>query len=147
MSRTPTLFSSTTSPRDARRLLAVDTLDRRAVVRIAYLVAIVLFAAVAAFAFHASEQRRAELFATHSGASWKQAGPVSEPAASSDAFIATWRAVRADNAGQRTLSWSVRDTRDLRASLLALDATKVAVQRIDVVRRDASFTVVAEVAP
>ena len=117
------------------------------------MLAIIIFTAISLFAFRASEQKQAERSAANSAAAWQQVGRVSTAANSIDAFATTWSAQHADGAnsangaGQRTLSWRVRDARDLRSSLLALDATKAPVQRIDIVRRDASFTVVAEVAP
>lgn len=124
--------------------------DQRRSTQIFCAVAIIVFTAISVIVFRAVENKQGDGIATERAAASQQSGRITTGALTIDRFTATWSAQRAQ-AGNRatalTLSWRVRDLRDLRASLLALDATKLAVQRIDIARRDAHFAVVAEVAP
>jgi hypothetical protein len=61
--------------------------------------------------------------------------------------ISQWSMRRESNAEQTTLTWTVADTRDLQASLLALDSAAVRAQRIDVKKRESGFAVTAEFSP
>jgi hypothetical protein len=145
MSRTIASFK-TPARATARGLRAGNTLTRRDLMRWIYAALIVLFAAISVFTYRAAERKHRDLAAANDASAWRQSGAVATASLSLDAFVSTWGAQRTKNSTQTTLTWSVRDTRDLRASLLALDATKASTQRIDVTRREAGFTIVAEIA-
>jgi hypothetical protein len=125
-------------------------LSRRAAIRLAQIGLIVLFVVTSVFAYRATLQKQRELSAAHDAAAWRAnssaaiARESSANAATLDGFVATWRAQRASTAGTTTLTWTVADARDLRTSLLSLDATNAKTQRVDVVRREAGFSIVAE---
>lgn len=144
MNRAASLHRASTTATSGR-LVGGEAFSRRALTRFLYVALIVLFATISVFAYRAAEQKRRDAIAANDAAAWRQSGAVAATNPTLDAFIAAWGAQRATNSGQTTLTWSTRDTRDLRASLLALDATKANVQRIDVTRREAGFTLVAEV--
>jgi hypothetical protein len=132
----------------ANRLLSrVGTIDRRSATRYSLAIAIVLLSLLSFVVYNVAESKRQLVSSANNSAAWN-ATTAKVPAESLtlNAFSATWAAQRATNGGQATLAWSARDARDLRASLLALDATKQRVQRIDVVRRESGFTITAEIA-
>jgi hypothetical protein len=54
---------------------------------------------------------------------------------------------RATASDATTLQWSVSDIANATASLYALDATRVKVQRINLVKRDGRIAISAEVSP
>lgn len=118
--------------------------DRRAATRIALVVATVL-ATVIAIALTLSHETR--LTASTSISRTAPIASTASPALSLEQFAATWRASVNRSAEQITLSWSANDSRDLRASLIALDTTGPKSPRITVTRRDTSFIVSAELTP
>jgi hypothetical protein len=120
--------------------------DRRALRRSALATATLIFAMLAMYLAFASNAKQTRAQDANQRSAWN-ALASSNTALPLDNFISTWAAKRSSNAEQTSLNWIVRDTRDLRQSLLALDATRVVVQRISVTKRDADFTVSAEVAP
>jgi hypothetical protein len=143
MIRASSLFSPPAKAM-SRRFAVGDAFSRRAFIRIVHVVLIVLFVAASVFAFRAAEQKRRDLAAAQSAAAWRNSGVVATNA-SLDTFAASWSAQRATNSGQTTLTWSARDARDLRTSLLAFDATKANAQRIEVTRRETGFAIIAEI--
>jgi hypothetical protein len=122
------------------------SLDRRTVRRVALVVATTLLALAAFYLHSLASARHANARDAATRAAWQSSGNTAA-AISLDAFVATWAAQRAKSAEQTTLSWSVRDARDLRASLLALDATRIAVQRVNVNKRDNGYSVSVEASP
>jgi hypothetical protein len=122
------------------------SVDRRVVRRIALVVVTALFTLLAFYLHSLASAHHASARDAASRAAWQSSGNTAA-AISLDAFVATWAAQRAKSAEQTTLSWSVRDARDLRASLLALDATRVAVQRVNVNKRDNGYSVSVEASP
>ncbi len=72
---------------------------------------------------------------------------ISEPKSSLTAIAAQWSMRDERSSDGRSLSWSVSDLGELRASLLALDGASVTVQKINVNKRDSALVVVAEIAP
>ncbi len=114
--------------------------------RVAMSVATMVLAALSIY-FHA---RTSAQHASVRSATERSALNVAAPGASAssmESFVATWAAQRATTAEQTTLNWAVRDARDLRASLLALDATSANVQRVSVAKRDSGYTISVEALP
>jgi hypothetical protein len=120
--------------------------DRRALRRTALAAATLVFTMLAMYLAFASNAKQTRAQDANQRGAWNTVA-ISNAALPLDNFVSTWAAKRSSNAEQTSLNWIVRDTRDLRQSLLALDATRVVVQRISVTKRDADFTVSAEVAP
>jgi hypothetical protein len=127
----------------ALRMLARD---RRALTRASLAAATLFFTAIAVYFALASNARHVRIQEDNRRISLRESAP-SPSSLSLDAFSATWAAKRSSAAEQSRLEWAVRDTADLRQSLLALDATRLAVQRISVTKRESDFTVTAEVMP
>jgi hypothetical protein len=122
------------------------TRDRRALTRIILAAATLLFTLIALYLAFAGNARHERLQDVNQRSAWNRV-TASNATVSLENFIVTWAAKRSSNAEQASISWIVRDGRDLRQSLLALDATRVAVQRINVTKLNTDFTVSAEVAP
>jgi hypothetical protein len=120
-------------------------IDRRAIVRSALVCATILLAAIAYYFQNAATARIVANQAAKDRDAWQTMSASNN--ASLDAFVAIWSAQRAKSAEQTTVNWVVRDARDLRASLLAWDATKSATQRVTVSKRDSGYAVNVETAP
>jgi hypothetical protein len=69
------------------------------------------------------------------------------PTATIESVVATWSMRRETNADSSSLNWTVADVTDLRASLLALDAVPLKLQKISIGKRDSGFTITAELLP
>ncbi len=120
--------------------------NRRLRSRILLAFATVFLTALAFYFYAAGSTRIANASDASVRNAWHSTSNAS-PSITPESFLSTWGAKRSSNAEQTTLSWLARDTRDLQQSLLALDATRVVVQRISVTKRDAEFNVVAEITP
>jgi hypothetical protein len=118
--------------------------DRRLRSRILLTIATLLFTLVAAYFYVTGSARIAAANDAKQRNAWSSASSAT-PTVTVENFLSTWGAKRSSNAEQASINWLVRDTVDLRNSLLALDATRVTVQRISVTRREADYAVVAEV--
>jgi hypothetical protein len=118
--------------------------DRRLRSRILLAIATALFTLVAIY-FYVSGNARIEVANNAKQRNgWGAASSVTSTVTIEN-FLSTWGAKRSSNSEQTSINWLVRDTVDLRNSLLALDATRIAVQRISVTKREADYAVVAEV--
>ncbi|MGL4233605.1 MAG: hypothetical protein ACRDAM_19550 [Casimicrobium sp.] len=118
--------------------------DRRAMQR-----ALLLAATIACFALSLWLTLAVQRAQSTSGviSTAKPSMAVSTSAVTIESFASTWGAQRAKTADQITLTWSVRDARDLRASLLAFDATQPKSPRITVSKRDNGFAIAVEATP
>jgi hypothetical protein len=119
--------------------------DRRLRARILLAIATLLFTVIAAYFYVTGSARIAAANDTKQRNAWSVASS-SAPTITLENFLSTWGAKRSSNAEQTSINWQVRDTVDLRNSLLALDATRVAAQRISVTKRETDYAVVTEVA-
>jgi hypothetical protein len=118
--------------------------DRRTLTRASLVASTLVFIALALYFALASNTRHLSIQDESRRVGWREV--TSSPTTLSvDAFVATWGAKRVSAAEQSRLEWIARDSADLRQSLLALDATRVGVQRISVTKRESDFAVTAEV--
>jgi hypothetical protein len=128
-------------------------LNRRTLQRVALMVITALSIIATLWLLQADEYARIQMRDTTMMREWQGATSSIAPRNTNDAkaalntVISQWSMRRESNAEQTTLTWTVADTRDLQASLLALDSAAVRAQRIDVKKRESGFAVTAEFSP
>jgi hypothetical protein len=124
-----------------------QSIDRRTLLRVA-LTLITLFAiACAIFLTRASDAAREQTREATMARGWQNARPAvaaNTAKPTIDAVISQWSMRRDNVSGQTSLAWSVADSRDIQASLLALDATQIRAQRIEIKKRESGFALTAE---
>ncbi|TAG50158.1 MAG: hypothetical protein EAZ30_00145 [Betaproteobacteria bacterium] len=72
---------------------------------------------------------------------------VTQPKVALEQIAGPWSMRVEASTDSRSATWTVGDLRELRSSLLALDSTAIAVRKITVNKRDASWSINAELAP
>jgi hypothetical protein len=72
---------------------------------------------------------------------------VTQPKVALEQIASQWSMRLEASADSRSATWTVADLREVRASLLALDSAAIATRRITVSKRDASWSINAELAP
>jgi hypothetical protein len=107
----------------------------------------IVIAIIAALLFASmTAKTQSALVASQTANAWtSRVAPAAQT--SLDVFVADWQVTRATASDATTLQWSVSDIANATASLYALDATRVKVQRINLVKRDGRIAISAEVSP
>jgi hypothetical protein len=127
-----------------------SSIDRRTLLRLALTLITLLAVAAAIFLAHSSHVTREQTREATMTRGWKSARPAvaaTNAKPSIDAVMAQWSMRRDTVSGQASLVWTVSDSRDVQASLLALDAAQIRAQRIEIRKRESGFAVSAELAP
>jgi hypothetical protein len=125
-------------------------LNRRTLQRVALMVITAISIIATLWLLRADEHARVQMRDTTMTREWQSTTSSIAPRNTNDAMaslnavVSQWSMRRESNAEQTTLTWTVADTRDLQASLLALDSAAVRTQRIDVKKRESGFAVRAE---
>jgi hypothetical protein len=128
-------------------------LNRRTLQRVALMVITAISIIATLWLLRADEHARVQVRDTTMTREWQSATSSVAPRNTNDAkaaintVVSQWSMRRESNAEQTTLTWTVADTRDLQASLLALDSAAVRAQRIDIKKRESGFAVTAEFSP
>ncbi len=139
-----------TKSNNAMNRRTTNAMDRRTLLR-AVLSLITLCAMVCAiFLARSSDATRAqtrEATMTHGWQNARPAGVASAAKPTMEAVMSQWSMRRDNVGGLSSLTWTVADSRDVQASLLAMDATQIRAQRIEIKKSESGFTLTAELSP
>jgi hypothetical protein len=131
---------------------SIDRIDRRVLQRIVLCLVTLCAIALTMWLVRASDATRLQAREATMTRGWQSmhssvsVNSAATPQQTMDVVISQW-SMRRDNAsGQTSLTWTVADSRDVQASLLALDTAQIRTQRIEIKKRESGFLVTVEIA-
>ncbi len=125
-------------------------MDRRTLLRAVLSLITLCAMACAIFLAHSSDSTRAQTREATMTRGWQNARPAGVASAAKptiEAVMSQWSMRRDNVGGLSSLTWTVADSRDVQASLLAMDAAQIRAQRIEIKKSASGFALTAELSP